>query len=88
MTTKPDVLDEIISQIDPEEVPLEFIVMAKITTFDGEEKIITGSELEVMMENPDQHNVLEARVILDIRKIRQTIQKETAKIFKAVRKLG
>lgn len=85
---KTDYLQDIISQINPEEVPLEFIVMAQVTTFDGEERLVSGTELEAIIENPDHHNVAEARVILDIRKIRQAIKRETLKIYRLAKRMN
>jgi hypothetical protein len=82
--TKPDTLDEIISQLDPEEVPTEFVAMAKIVTLDGAEKFITGAELEVIMANPEKYSVIEARVILDVQKIRQAIIETVEKILETV----
>jgi len=84
MAAKVDLLDDIINHIDPEEVPVEFIVMAKVTTVDGEERIVTGEELEAIMENPERHNIAEARVILDVRKIRASILREVKTIFDVV----
>jgi hypothetical protein len=86
--TKPDTLDEIISQLDPEEVPTEFIVMAKVVTLDGEERFITGPELEVIMENPEKYNIAEARVVLDVNKIRNAILTQVDDIFESARSFG
>jgi hypothetical protein len=88
MTKQVDYIQELISQINPEQVPVEFIVMAQVTTYDGEERFVSGSELESIIENPDQHNVQEARVILDIRKIRQAITRETQKIFRDTKRIN
>ncbi len=82
---KPDILDDIISQLDPDEVPINFIVMAKILTIDGEEKFITGEELKMIMSDPEKFNVIEARVILDIQKIRQAICDRVEMIFKCAK---
>jgi hypothetical protein len=71
--TPAETLDELISNLDPEQVPLKFIVMAKVTDFHGVERIIKGEELELMMEHPEQFEIAEARVILDVRKIRNAI---------------
>jgi hypothetical protein len=82
--SKPDILDEIISQLDTEEIPAEFILLAKVRTVLGEELIINGSDLESMMTNkPDQ--IADVRVILDVKKIRQAIVKTTNAILLAAR---
>lgn len=77
---KPDILDEIINQLDPELIPSEFVVMAKIRTFDGMESILSGVDMEAFMtENSDQ--IAEIRVILNVKLIRSTILEITDKIF-------
>ena len=86
MATK-DVVDGIISSINPEEVPLEFIVMAKITDHRGVEKIIKGQELEKILGNPEAFQVSEARVILDVTKLRKAIVEEINYINDEVEKL-
>ena len=72
MITPSDILDDIIGCIDPEEIPVEYIVMAKITDYDGNDKIIKGVDLIPFMKNPFE-KAAEARIILDVRKIRKTI---------------
>jgi hypothetical protein len=82
--SKPDILDEIISQLDTEEIPAEFILLAKVRTVLGEELIIKGSELESMMADK-QDQIADVRVILDVKKIRQAIVKKTNDILNAAR---
>lgn len=86
MATK-DVVDGIISSLDPEQVPLEFIVMAKITDQRGIEKIIKGQELEKILGNPETYQVSEARVILDMTKLRKAIIEEITYVNEEVEKL-
>ncbi len=85
MTT--DVIEELISRLDPEDVPLEFIVMAKITDFQGEEKILRGEELESMMRNPELYSIAEARVILNVKKMRRSLVAELDYIYDEVNRL-
>jgi hypothetical protein len=82
--SKPDILDEIISQLDTEEIPAEFILLAKVRTVLGEELIINGSELEQMMTDKSDQ-IADVRVILDVKKIRQAIVKTTNGILNAAR---
>lgn len=82
--SKPDILDEIISQLDTEEIPAEFILLAKVRTVLGEELIINGSDLEQMMEDkPDQ--IADVRVILDVKKIRKAVIMKTTEILDGAR---
>lgn len=85
MTPK-DILDDIISRLDPEEIPADYIVMAKLTDFDGNERIIRGEELREFMQSPFEH-AAEARIILDVRKIRKAIVEEVNWVYDEVNKL-
>ena len=70
--SNPDILDEIIEQLDPSSIPTEFILLAKVRMIDGMEKIVTGEALEdYMMANAD--TVADVRVILDVKMIRDSI---------------
>ena len=68
-----NILDDIISGLQPDEVPVAFIVMAKVIDLYGNERVIHGKELEEFLADPDRSQVAEARVILDVRKIRVAI---------------
>ncbi len=83
---KPDILDEIIDQLSPEKIPNEFILLAKVRTYDGSELILSGIEFEEMMRN-DRNNVSDIRVILDVKKVRLAITTETNRILEAVHAL-
>lgn len=85
MTT--DVIEELISRLDPEDVPLEYIVMAKIVDFQGVEKILRGDELETMMRNPELYSISEARVILNVKKMRRAVIAEVDYIYDEVNRL-
>lgn len=82
-----DILDDIISRLDPEDVPIEFIVMAQITDFQGVEKIIKGDELEQVLMNPELYQIAELRVILNVRKIRKAIMEEVNAVYDEANRL-
>jgi len=71
--TPSDLFEDIIQSIDPDEVPLEFIVLAKVTDFNGNERVLRGAELAKIMRGPERRKLSEARIILNIRKIREAI---------------
>lgn len=83
MTPSVDVLDDIIGTLDPEDLPVEFILMAKVTDFDGNERILRGDELREFLLNP--FSVAEVRVLLDVKNIRATIIATVADIFEQVK---
>lgn len=61
--------------------------MAKITDFQGEEKILRGEELESMMRNPELYSIAEARVILNVKKMRRSLVAELDYIYDEVNRL-
>jgi hypothetical protein len=85
MTT--DVIEDIISLANPELVPLDYIVMAKVVDFKGEEMIIRGEELRAMMNDSSRNGIAEARVILNVKKMRQDLIQEIDSIYEEVNKM-
>jgi hypothetical protein len=79
-----DILDEIISGLQPEDVPAEFIIMAKVTDYKGIEKILKGKDLADFLANPDRPDMAEARVILDVKKIKMAILIEVNEFFRSI----
>ncbi len=78
-----DILDEIISAMDPTLIAPEYIIMAKVTGFDGEKYVLSGKELKEFMKNPRQF-ASEARIIPDSRKIREAIITRVNVIYEQV----
>ena len=76
-----DILDEIIGRLQPEHVPVEYIIMAKLIDQNGIERVIKGVELADFMANPEKANVKEARVILDVTKIRKAMMHDVTVFF-------
>ncbi len=80
--SKYDILDEIIEQLQVEQVPPEFIIMAKVRSYDGKESVITGEELDALIKSGAP--ISDVRVILDVKKIRGRINLETTLILAQV----
>lgn len=80
MNQKPDILDEIINHLDPELIPTEYIILAKVRTYDGAEHIVKRDEYEDFM-TVHSDTVINVQVILDVRMIRQEILDITDEIF-------
>lgn len=83
-----ELFDDIIQNIDPDEVPLEFIILAKVTDFSGKERVLKGSELEKVMRGPERKRLAEARVMLDVRKIRLAIASGVNEIYDEINRLN
>lgn len=82
-----DILDELITTLQPEQVPIDYVVMAKLIKHDGTERILRGEELISFMAFPEKVVVKEARVILDIRKIRKVMHGCVTSFFDNLTKL-
>ena len=82
-----DLLEDIIQNIDPDEVPLEYIILANVTDFKGQQRILKGSELARVMRGPERKLLAEARVILDVRKIRMAIAAGVNEIYDEINRL-
>lgn len=78
-----DILDEIIADIDPEDIPPEYIIMARIVDLDGIERVLRGEELKSFMMNP-QEMAVSAQIILDVRRIRRAITEYVNSIYDEV----
>lgn len=82
--TSLDILHDIISLLDPEDVPIDFIVMARITDFKGDERVVRGEELQKIMANPELYQISEARVILNVKKLKKAIIEEVNTLYDQV----
>lgn len=83
MATHRDILDEIIAGLEPENIPADHIIMAKITDLNGVERVLRGQELEDFMDNPTDY-AISAQIILDVKKIRRTIANLVNEIYDEV----
>lgn len=82
-----DVLDDLIRSLDPEDVPIKFIVMAVVTDFDGNERKVKGEELEAIIREPEHQNVAEVRVIYNVKKMRRAIAEEVSAVYDEIARL-
>jgi hypothetical protein len=85
--SRSDVLDDLIRNLDPEDVPIEFIVMAKVTDFEGNERIVKGDDLEKIIREPELQHVAEVRVIYNVKKMRRAIMEEVNAVYDEVQRL-
>lgn len=80
MNNHDDILDEIVAQLDPEDIPTCFILKAFVTDFDGKQFELRGSELEKFLQSP--YHAAEVRVVLDIRAIRAHMNASIEFVFR------
>ena len=85
---KTDLFEDIIQNIDVDAVPLEFIIMAKVTGHDGTERLLRGSELAKVIRGPERRRLMGLNVILDVRKIRIAVSSGVNEIYDELNKLN
>lgn len=86
MMSLQDIVDDIINRLEPEQIPIEFILEAKITDFNGNEVSITGDDLIEFMKAPFEV-ASEARIVLDITALRESIVNEVNSVYDEVDRL-
>ena len=82
-----ELLDYIVSGLDPEHIPLEYIIMVKYVDRYGKEHIVKGSELEKFMFERNSFDAQSAKVVLDTKKIKKTILSDVANVMQKVNDL-
>jgi hypothetical protein len=89
MHVDPKMFDSIVSSMDPREIDLEFILMAKVRDMDGVDHVLVGDDLAHMMKFPELYEIAEARVVLDIRRMKIALRDELEAIYAEIsRRLG
>jgi hypothetical protein len=68
-----DVVERIISNLDAETIPLEYIVLARITDINGRQYVVQGEDLEEALRGNGRHRIAEARVVLNVKRLRRAI---------------
>lgn len=71
-----DLLDKILSEIEPDHVPAEFVSAACVTSLDDEVYMISREELEEIMLDDDsleEQGIAEIGLILDLAEVKETI---------------
>jgi hypothetical protein len=79
--TGTDFLDELISKIDPIDIPVEYLVMAHVIDSDGNQFSLYGQEIKDVLENPDIFGVSEVRVLVNVKRIREEILEDMRDIL-------
>jgi hypothetical protein len=82
-----DLLDKILSEIEPYHVPAEFVSAACVTDFDDEVHIITREELEEIMSDDDSfedQGIAEIGLILNLSEVKETIRHFSEIILKDI----
>lgn len=82
-----DDLDRIISSIDPDHVPSEFVTAACITDRDEQTYYITREELEdIMLDEAslEEQGIVEVGLILNLSEIKETISHISEIILKDI----
>ena len=67
------VMDDIIDDLEASNIPREYIVMAKFINLLGREQVVSGADLELFLANPPAYTSVNACLILDVKRMRETI---------------
>lgn len=82
-----DLLDKILSEIEPDHVPAEFVSAACVTDLEDEVYIISREELEEIMLDDDsleEQGIAEIGLILNLAEVKETIRNFAEIILKDI----
>lgn len=82
-----DLLDKILSEIEPDTVPAEFVSAACVTDLEDEVYIISREELEEIMLDEDsleEQGIAEIGLILNLAEVKETIRNFAEIILKDI----
>lgn len=76
------ILDDIINEISPDHLSPEYITYAKVVDLEGVERELRGDDLVAFMRDPRRaHMVMQARVMLNVSKLRRDMLENIVKFF-------
>jgi len=84
ITMDQNILDDIISKLNAEDVSIDYLIMGVITDYNGIEKVFRGLELEEMLKNPKKYKVSQIQVVMNIKKIRKDLEEEIKNLHKLI----
>lgn len=70
-------LDQLISELEPDHVPEEFVSYAKVTNHSGDVSILTNDEFLDLISDPEnleENDVLDIQLILDLDSVKEAIE--------------
>lgn len=82
-----DLLDKILSEIEPDHVPAEFVTGACVTDLEDEVYVISREELEEIMLDDDSledQGIAEIGLILNLAEVKETIRNFAEIILKDI----
>jgi hypothetical protein len=80
-----EIVKEFLAQLEPDEVPFEYISSACIRDVNGQEIVLKGEKLKMLMTNhPDYSYVQDAKVFINVQKVMRAIMTEVEFIYEMV----
>lgn len=80
-----EIVSKFIADIEPEELPVEYLQAATITDSHGQTFTLKGDDLAKFMNHDPKYSDIEnARIYIDMKKIMQTINLEVEYIYHSV----
>jgi hypothetical protein len=83
-----EIVSKFIADLEPDDLPIEYIQAAKITDAGGNDVMITGDELAKLLSHDNKYeHVKDARIFINVQKIMQAINMEVEYIYYQVEQL-
>ena len=80
-----ELVKDFLSHLEPDELPFEFIAGATIQDANGQEVMLKGDKLKMLMSNhPDYAYVKDARIYINLQKVIKAINLEMEFILESV----
>lgn len=79
-----DIIDDVISNFSSDDLPLDYVLMARVVDISGKAMILSGDEFSYFIQIP--FRVSEVRVVLDVNSIKEEILENISDIFAEVEK--
>ena len=79
------IFDQIIDEVSPDDLPVEYIILARVVDFAGVERELRGDELIKFINHPmREFSVLQACILLDVAKMREVMLENILTFFESV----
>jgi len=76
-----NILNELVNDLQPEHIPLDYILAANYIDRHGLEHLVRGVELAHFVNHPDQYQIRQAFLVLDANKIRRVMHDKIIEFF-------
>jgi hypothetical protein len=75
------VLNDVISGLSPECIPIEFVISVKYIDYNGVDHVVHGGDLTRFMGDPHKFQAREAQITLDVGRMRRIMYERVTAFF-------